>query len=115
MENSISDQRKHKRYAAPDGAVAACNKTVCRITDISEGGMALNCIGNEPFSGEDNPTILCRKKGFFIGDLPIRLVRKTSEALIPLSAFRIETVGVIFDYKNAAQRNQIRAYIAGLS
>ncbi len=115
MENSISDQREHKRYAAPDGAIAACHNTVCRITDISEGGMALNCIGKEPFSEEEKPTILCRTKGFFIEDLPIRLVRKTNEALMPSSTFQIETVGVRFDYKSAAQRNQIRAYISGLS
>ncbi len=114
MENTISDQREHKRHTAPEGAIAACHKIVCRIIDISEGGMALHCISKEPFSEEEKPMILCRTKGLFIKDLPIKLVRKTIQSPMPSSTFQMQTVGVSFNYKNTAQRDQIKAYISEL-
>ena len=97
-----------------DDAIATSNTKVGRIINISEGGMAVNYISEGSFSEENKATILCKTKSLFIKDLPIRLVHKNDKPLSPMSTFKIQTVGIKFNYSNAAQHDQIKEYISGL-
>ncbi len=115
MDNSSLYKRKHKRYMVTDDAIAVIKKKVGRITDISEGGMAVNYINDEPFSEEDKATILNRTKSLLINGLPIRLVRENDKPFLPMSGLQIQTVGVKFYNTNANQQEQIKRYVSMLS
>ncbi len=115
MENASPDRRKHKRQAVPNDAIAVCNEKVCRILNISEGGMAVNCINEKPFSEEEKATILCGTKNLFIKDLPVGLVQTTSQPPSTISPIQVQTVRVKFNYLNGAHNDQIKQYIFRLS
>ncbi len=115
MDSASPDRREHKRYAVPDDAVSMCNGKVGRIINISDGGMAVNFILDEPFSEESEATILCRTNNLYIKDSAIEIVRKSDRPFASMGTFRIQTIGVKFNFSNIAQRDQIKEYVSRLS
>ncbi len=77
--------------------------------------MAVNFIFDEPFSEESRITILCRTENLFIKDIPVRLVHKKDRIRLFTGPFQLQTVGVMFNYLDGAQQEQIKAYIVRLS
>ena len=108
------EHRKHKRYAVTDDAIAATSTKIGRIINISEGGMAVNWICDEPLSGDNKVTILCRTEDLFIKDLPIRMIRNDNK-FMPVSTFQIQSMGVKFNFSNTDQHNQVKQYISRLA
>ena len=115
MGNQFVDQRKHKRYAATDKAIAICNTKVGRIIDISRGGMAVIFTSNDSFSGEDRTTIFSKYKNLLIEEIPMIFVREIDTQSTPTSPFQIRTVGIQFNYSNSEQQDQIKQYLTGLT
>ncbi len=115
MESASPDRRKHKRYTVPDDAISTCNRKVGRIINISEGGMAVNFIFDEPFSEENNVSILSRTDNLFIKDIPVKLVHKMDGQHSFTGTFQLQTVGARFNYLDGAQQEQIKEYIFQLS
>jgi len=115
LKNASLDHRKHKRYAVTDDAIAASNRKIGRIINISEGGMAVNWISVEPFLCDNKVTILCRTENLFIKDLLIRMVRNNNKPFGFMSTFQIRSMGVEFNYSNTEQHNQVKQYISRLA
>ncbi len=114
MEGASSDQRKHKRYAATDDAIAVTNTKIGQILNISEGGMAIDYISDEPFTDDNKITILCRRRKLYIKDLAIKIVRKSNMSFGLMGTFRIQTIGVKFNFSDIAQRDQVKEYLSRL-
>jgi hypothetical protein len=72
METTFKEQRKYKRYAQPDDAVAVFNTNIGRVINISEGGMEVNWLGDTSFPDDGTVTILSNSKDIVINDLPVR-------------------------------------------
>ncbi len=115
MKDPSFEQRKHRRYAATDVAVAATKTKMGHIINISKGGMTIDYISDELFSDENKVTILCGRKNLYIKDLPIKIVRKSNRPFAPMGTFRIQTIGVKFNFSNTAQRDQVKQYLSRLS
>ncbi len=115
MENASSDRREHKRYAVADDAICMFNEKVGRIINISEGGMAVNFLLDEPFSEENAVTILCRSKDLFINNIPAKLVHEKDRQRLSMGKFDAQTVGVKFKHLRGAQNDQIKEYVSRLS
>ncbi len=115
METTFVEQRKHKRYAPPDDAVAVCNTKIGRIINISEGGMAVNWIGDTSFSGDGMVTFLSSSKDVLINDLPVRFLSVRNEQASSMNAIKVQCIGVSFNYADTAQHDHVKEYIDGLA
>jgi hypothetical protein len=114
MEATFEEQRKYKRYAQPDDAVVVCHTKIGRIINISEGGMAVNWLGDTSFPDDATVTILSNSKDILINDLPVRFLSARKE---PSSnrAIKMKRTGISFNLANPKQHRQIKDYIAGLA
>jgi hypothetical protein len=114
METTFKEQRKYKRYTQPDDAVAVCNTKIGRVINISEGGMAVNWLGDTSFPDTGTVTILSNSKALFINDLPARFLSARNEQSSN-RAIKMKRTGVSFNFANPKQHRQIKEYIAGLA
>ena len=113
MGSTFEEQRKYKRYAQPDDAVAVCNTKIGRVISISEGGMAVNWLGDTSFPDEGTVTILSNSKDILINDLPVRFLSARNEQSSN-KAIKMKRTVVSFNFANTKQHRQIKEYIAGL-
>jgi c-di-GMP-binding flagellar brake protein YcgR len=114
METTFKEHRKYKRYAQPDDAVAVCNTKIGRVINISEGGMAVNWLGDTSFPDDGIVTILSNSKDILINDLPARFISARNEQSSN-RAIKMTRTGVSFNFANTKQHRQIKEYIAGLA
>ncbi len=114
MENTFLDKRKHRRISVPDDTVVACNSEIGRMTDISQGGMGVNFILDEPFKGSRMVTLISRTNNLHIKNLPICVVHKTEVQFTRVNWYKVQSVGLKFDFANVEQKAQVRKYISTL-
>jgi hypothetical protein len=113
MEATFEEQRKYKRYAQPDDAVVVCHTKIGRVINISEGGMAVNWLGDTSFRDDATVTILSNSKDLLINDLPVRFLSARNETSSN-RAIKRQRTGISFNFANPKQHRQIKEYIAGL-
>ncbi len=114
MENTFLNKRKHKRISVPDDTVVACNSEIGRMTDISEGGMGVNFILDEPFKSSRVVTLISRSQNLHIKNLPVCVVHKTEVPFTRVNRYNVQPVGLKFDFANVEQKAQVRKYISTL-
>ncbi len=114
MENTFLNKRKHKRISVPDDTVVACNSEIGRMTDISQGGMGVNFILDEPFKSSRVVTLISRSQNLHIKNLPICVVHKTEVPFTRVNWYNVQPVGLKFDFANDEQKAQVTKYISTL-
>ncbi len=115
MENIFLNRRKHKRISVPDDTVVACNSEIGRMTNISQGGMGVNFILDKPFNGGSVVTLISRSNNLHIKELPVCVIHKTEVPFTRMSWYKVQPVGLKFDFANAEQKAKVRKYISTLS
>lgn len=113
--DSISDKRKHKRYAISDDTVVLCNATIGSVIDISEGGLAIKYFKPKGLSEEANALVFSGEKDFLVSELPLKMVRSGEVEFSSLTNVHTQTVGVKFNNPDAIQKDQIRQFIAAIA
>jgi c-di-GMP-binding flagellar brake protein YcgR len=108
------EQREYRRYAQPDDAVVVCNRQIGRAINISEGGMAVNWLGDSSFPGDGTVTILSNSKERLINDLPVRFLSARNEHSSN-RAIKVKRTGVSFNFANPKQQREIKEYIDELA
>ncbi len=73
MSVQENNHRKHKRTKLRDGVVALSFNSVCKITDISPGGISLQCFGKGKIPEKWSIDILMKGSNLYIEQVPVKL------------------------------------------
>ena len=90
------EQRKHYRYKAHDGVIALTSDFACKVSNISESGLALKCIGHGDIPSNFSVQILMKSNNFH-ADVPVVVAWEKETEFSPFSSIFTKRVGVKFD------------------
>ncbi len=102
----IAETRKHKRYKAQDGTIAFSLGDRCKLTDISEGGVALACVSESNIPPSFSLYILMNNNKFQ-AKLPVKLVWEKEIELSPSSSIFTKSIGVEFDNLTGEEKAKV--------
>ncbi len=107
------ERREHKRYRVKNGFFAMDSTRFGRIIDISLGGLAFTCIGQEEWEPVNQGTgHIFGNDSLCLEQIPFRLrSRKNSANHIPNSAIRMQRLSLEFLGMNEAQKARLKAFI----
>ena len=113
-ENRIPEQRKHKRFEAPK-AIAVNPGNVCRVLNISTGGLSFQCFLTIDLPTKWSLDIILAGSNFQLKQFPVELVWKapvdqTDFLLIPEG-----NVGVKFDDLHQSQEEMLDSFLSKFS
>jgi hypothetical protein len=113
MDNSFVEKRRYRRYDVKDFVVGTLSNRLGHLMNISESGLALHFYNEDIeylIKKEFKTSLLIVGKGFWVKDLPIRLVRKE----VKLNS-TITIIAAEFNTHDNNQLCKIKEYISGLS
>ena len=102
----ISEQRKHKRFEAPK-AIAVNPGNVCRVIDISTGGLSFKCFLTIDFPTKWSLDIIIAGSNFQLTQFPVELVWKTPDDHSSFHLIPAGIVGVKFDDLHQSQAERV--------
>jgi len=116
MVQMTVERRKHKRHPVNEDSMVIFQKAFGLVTDISEGGIALNVMDYQGSLSDDAEiTYYCKATSTTIIGLPIKFVRKEIVKFSQFGGLITQKVGIRFNNPSAIQQKQIRDHIARLS
>jgi len=108
---NIPDRRKHQRFKAREGLFAALepSNAVGAITDISEGGLAVQYALYDRFSeAPSEVTIVSSSDRFHLKELPCRTVSDFCiKEGVPFSSILVRRFGLQFKDLSKEQKSQL--------
>jgi c-di-GMP-binding flagellar brake protein YcgR len=106
------DRREHKRYRIKNGFFAMDSTRFGRIIDISLGGLAFTCIGQEEWEINQGTGHIFGNDALCLEQVPFRLRSRRNDANhIPNSAIRMQRLSLEFVGMNEAQKARLKAFI----
>ena len=106
------EQRKHKRFQAPDGTRAlACGK-IGKVVDISSGGLSLIVLDGAitAMTGEFCLDLLCNERRIDARQIPGKIIWNKDISFSAISGMIYKKVGVQFGKLSQTQRRQLRSF-----
>ena len=107
----ISEQRKHKRFEAPK-AIAVNPGNVCRVIDISTGGLSFKYFLTIDFPTKWSLDIIIAGSNFQITQLPVELVWKIPTVLSNILFMSAGNAGVKFDDLHQSQGEMLDYFLS---
>jgi|GEM_PF-5926043 len=99
-----------------EDAMAIFPKAFGLVTDISEGGMALNVMDFQgSLSDDEEITYYCKSTNTTIIGLPIKFVRKDIVKFSQFGGLITQKIGIRFNNPSIMQQKQIQDHISRLS
>jgi hypothetical protein len=107
---NISEQRKHRRFKTPK-AIVVYPGNVCRVLNISTGGLSFQC-----FLTMDVPTkwsldIIIAGTNFLLRQLPVELVWKAPADQSNFLFVPVENAGVKFNDLHQSQTDMLDNFL----
>ena len=102
----ISEQRKYKRFEAAK-AIAVNPGNVCRIIDISTGGLSFKCFLTIDFPTKWSLDLIIAGSNFQLTQLPVELVWKTPTIQSSFLIMSAGNAGVKFDDLHQSQEEML--------
>lgn len=117
MNDLSAEKRMCKRYNVTDFVVAVFSTRHGRVVNISESGLAIQLpdADFESLPDECKISLLSRRKGFLIEDVPLKLVRREVMPSAPINSTKLQTIGVKFNTSDVNQLSKIKLCIGRLS
>ena len=106
IATKISEQRRHKRFEAPK-AVAVNLGNVCRVIDISTGGLSFKCFLTIDFPTKWSLDIIIAGSNVQLTQLPVELVWKTLADQSNFLFMPVGNIGVKFDDLHHSQEEML--------
>lgn len=102
----ISEQRKHKRFETPK-AIAVNSGNVCRLVNISTGGLSFKCFLTIDFPAKWFLDIIIAGSNFQLTQLPVELVWKIPADQSSFHFIPAGIAGVKFDDLHQSQKEML--------
>ena len=114
-KKQIVERRGHKRFKAQEGAsvvLRAHSIELGQIIDVSKSGLAFRYVSSQqPSSGSFELVILSSEAGFYLDEIPFKIISDFETNDDPLSFSKTRRCGVQFGKLRRKQETQLEYFI----
>ena len=90
------EKRRHNRYKVYDGVIALTSDFACKVSNISESGLALECIAQGVIPPRFSVQILMKRQSFH-ANVPVIVAWEKETEFSAFSSIFTKSVGVKFN------------------
>ncbi len=103
----LFEQRKHKRYKAPEAAILVEDNMVFRILNISEGGLRFRCQEKESLPSTWSTAVFLGPSSVHIKDVLLQLIWEKPDNKPSFLSMPTKEVGVRFKALSPIVKDQM--------